>query len=134
MTPVLFLKEKDGSDVFAYFPTLWADVNGRTATCYAHIGQHSGCSREYADECKEASFGEYCHDLLPELIGQGYGDLLIINAETFSYWRNPTPEEVKFGNGATHHKPILLQNCINPKTGKIKKWIKALDGLRYNYY
>jgi hypothetical protein len=138
MTEVYFLWEKPDTEsnfkesVFAYFPTLDADHRGNK-TAYAHIGQHSGCHPDYARECKQASFNEYCHSLLPELISVGYNDLRIMNAETFSYWRNPSHEEIKLGYGTIHHIALLLEDCINPKTGKIKKWIKAEDGLRYNY-
>jgi len=136
MTEVYFLWEKpvkgEIKSVFAYFPNLLG-AKRRTGLSYARIGQHSDCHPEYAAECRDASFNEYCHTLLPELISIGYKDLRILNKETFSYWRKPTPEEVKFGHGAHHHKAILLADCINPKTGKIKKWLVADDGLRYYY-
>jgi hypothetical protein len=76
-TKVVFLREKDSSDVFAYFPEDKADHRGNF-TCYAHIGQHSACHPDYASSCKEAERSEY-RGLLIELIGQGYDNLSIIN-------------------------------------------------------
>lgn len=130
MTPVLFLKEKDGGDVFAYFPKeIW---NGTDRTCYAHIGQHSACSQEYAKECEEAVTNDYMLTLLPELIRVGYKDLQIMNNQTITYHRPPTEAEIKFGHGATHYREFPLFSCVNPKTGDFKKWLKAdNDGLRY---
>jgi hypothetical protein len=135
MTEVYFLWEKPvkgvKASVFAYFPTI--QHNSKLNTCYAHIGQHSACDRDYANSCKQANFNEYYRDLLPELISIGYRDLRILNGETFSYWRKPTPEEIRFGNGEIHHYVARLKDCINPKTGKIKKWLIGDDGLRYYY-
>ena len=128
MTPVLFLKDKDGG-IFAYFPE--SEWVGNFKTSYAHIGQHSACSPEYAAECKEAAFNEYCHDLLPELIGQGYTDLKILNTQPIEYHRQPTKSDIVFGHGAMHYREFPLSECVNPKTGDLKKWLKADDGLRY---
>lgn len=72
-TLVKFLKEDDG-DIFAYFPQLKADNQGNR-TCYAHIGQHSACSPEYAADCLPAD--NYA-ELQLELISIGY-DLKILN-------------------------------------------------------
>lgn len=77
MTKVKFYKQKDG-DILAVFPEEIFDNKGNI-TCYAHIGQHSACSKEYLKGLKLATPSEY-NDLLDELIGQGYDDLRIIDA------------------------------------------------------
>lgn len=66
---VKFLMHPDG-DLMAYFPYMKADNKGNK-TCYAHIGQHSACSPEYAKECRPATPTEYA-DLQKELISIGY--------------------------------------------------------------
>jgi len=45
--------------------------------------------------------------------------------KTIEYHREPTPAEVKFGEGATHYREFSEAEVTN------KKWIKADDGLRY---
>lgn len=93
MTKVKFLYEKDGTGVFAFFPEEHYFGNGHTQyrdmlTSYAHTGQHSACSPEYADGCKEAPINE-CMDLLNELINYGdgkqYNDLQIMNSWGIQY-------------------------------------------------
>lgn len=79
-TPVIFLIEKDGEDVFAYLPGENYSEDGSLKICYAHIGQHSSCDPDYAKECELAKPEQY-NDLLQELIGQGYNNLKILNAE-----------------------------------------------------
>lgn len=70
-TPVLFRKEKDG-DTTAVFPCEPHDYYGKLMTCYAHIGQHSGCSFEWYRSTKPALPEEYA-DLKAELEGAPYG-------------------------------------------------------------
>ena len=71
-TPVVFRRErrKDG-EVTAVFPTIPADVHGRAMQCYAHVGQHSGCSREWYNGTRAAKPDEY-RDLARELEQYGY--------------------------------------------------------------
>lgn len=135
MTNVLFLIEKpEGNlpcNVFAFFP----DDQDSTAdknifSCYAHIGQHSGCHIDYAKECKEANFNQY-NDLLEELLQIGYNNLNILNKQTFEYHRQPTPFELKQGYGATHYRDFTAAQIGIGKRGYIKKWFVADDGLRY---
>lgn len=66
--PVIFRKDtKDGfNDITAVFPTLPSNYSGSDMTCYAHVGQHSGCSREWYYTTKPAKPEEYA-DLLAEL-------------------------------------------------------------------
>jgi len=68
-TPVLF--RYDDGEVVAVFPTNPADDAGHLVTCYAHIGQHSGCSRRWYQQTRPARADEYA-GLLKELIGIGY--------------------------------------------------------------
>jgi hypothetical protein len=131
MTQVKFLYERDSNDVFACFPNIPHDNSGML-TCYAHIGQHSACHKDYAKECKEAPINEYW-DLLEELISQGYNDLQIMNSHEIECHRPPTKGEVKFGEGAIHYRNFPL-SVIGLKKGKgmWKDWfISPDDGLRY---
>lgn len=129
MTKVKFLIEKDGEDVFAYFPEIIHNDNFKT--CYAHIGQHSACHADYAKECKEANYNQYM-GLLKELIGQGYKDLTVLNTQEIEAHRPPTERELKFGEGATHYLTVAL-SCVLNKQGDIKKWfVYPGDKLRYS--
>jgi len=135
MTKVLFLIEKpEGNlpcNVFAFFPEeKYNSIEGGMFMSYAHIGQHSGCHIDYANECKEANFNVFS-GLLRELIGQGYKDLKIENKQEFEYHREPTKGEIKFGEGATHYRSFTLAEIGINKKGDLKKWFIANDGLRY---
>ena len=133
MTKVKFLLEKVGGGVFAYFPELKADTSGNM-TSYSHIGQHSACSPDYADRCKEAVYFQYS-DLLKELVGQGYKDLVVVNSQLLNCWRSPTIREINFGEGAIHYREFPISEIGINKKGNLKKWfISKDDGLRYNRY
>ncbi len=69
-TPVIFRKDKSGG-ITAVFPTLPGTDDPATMTCYAHIGQHSACSRAWYDTTKLASRREY-EVLKAELVRCGY--------------------------------------------------------------
>ncbi len=43
--PVIF--RADGAEVVAVFPTIAADVCGVNVQCFAHVGQHAGCSPDW---------------------------------------------------------------------------------------
>ncbi len=77
MTKVKFYKEKDG-DIFAYFPEIPGTNEPGVFTCYAHIGQHSSCHRDYLRGKRLATKDEYL-PLLNELKRQGYDDLIVLN-------------------------------------------------------
>jgi hypothetical protein len=64
---VVYLKEENG--ILAVFPELPCDFQGNL-TCYAHIGQHSGCDPEYAKELQPTMVG--IEDLRDELECIGY--------------------------------------------------------------
>lgn len=131
-TKVIFKKDKEEGVVFAFFPEMDYNVplyGKEMKTCYAHLGQHSACLQNYADECEEAKYNEY-NDLLKELIGQGY-KLEILNNQVIEFHRKPTPYEIIFGKGATHYRCFLINDVLDKK-GEIKVWIKTKDdGLRY---
>jgi len=77
MTPVIFRAEKSGmykGEVTAVFPML--DAGRDLMTCYAHVGQHSGCSLPWYWKTRAATLEEY-KDLLAELVQMGYDDLKI---------------------------------------------------------
>ena len=69
----VFLKERDGGDVFAYFhdDLYCSELYPTCHTCYAHVGQHSACEASYAAGCRVASRKEYT-PLLDELTSIGY--------------------------------------------------------------
>lgn len=73
VTGVTFYLERDceGNEVFAYFPNEMYDTTGILRSCYAHIGQHSGCHPEYLKGCKKATPEQY-NDLKTELESIGY--------------------------------------------------------------
>jgi hypothetical protein len=85
-TKVVFLIEKpEGNlqcDVFAFFPNSTFSNSpvheGKMFDSYAHIGQHSACHIDYANECKEATKEQYL-PLLNELLSIGYDNLEILN-------------------------------------------------------
>lgn len=67
--PVLFRMARDGRGeekyLTAVFPTE-LDAGGDTMTCYAHVGQHGGCSLAWYHWSWAAKPSEYA-DLLAEL-------------------------------------------------------------------
>jgi hypothetical protein len=68
-TPVVF-RFVEG-EVTAVFPCEPADLDGRSMACYAHVGQHSGCSHEFARSGRPAKPAEYAA-LKAELEGPPY--------------------------------------------------------------
>ena len=76
-TPVLFRcsrrKEPEGlaASVTAVFPAEPADLEGRTMTCYARVGQHGACSGDWLATTRPATPAEYA-DLMCELESIGY--------------------------------------------------------------
>ena len=65
-------------EVFAYFPDEPWGPDADTFACYAHVGQHGPCAREYFDGAEWAEPEEYA-DLLRELVAIGYDDLVVVN-------------------------------------------------------
>lgn len=140
-TKVIFKIEKDFDEnnkdtfienhVFAFFPDMTFAQDSKIKTCYAHIGQHSACHIDYANECKEAKYNEFA-DLLKELIGQSY-NLDVLNNQVIELHRQPRLYEIAFSEGATHYKDFLIGEVLDKK-GDIKKWVKDNDDLLRYYY
>ena len=66
-------------DLFAFFPELeYHERETPIKTCYAHLGQHSGCHVDYAKESVKAHPSQY-EPLKKELESIGY-NLQIVNA------------------------------------------------------
>lgn len=53
------------------------------------------------------------------------------DASEIEYHRNPTPAELRFGEGATHYRTFTIEECCKPGTRILKAWFVADDGLRY---
>ena len=67
-TDVFFVIDEEG--VTAVFPNDIADSQGNP-TCYAHVGQHSACTKEWYNELQLATENEYIY-LWAELEDLGY--------------------------------------------------------------
>lgn len=77
---ILLLDKGDGDEqgeLFAYFPKENYTANGLLKSCYATVGQHSGCAPDYAITCEEAQPHRY-KALKTELEGLGY-NLHVLN-------------------------------------------------------
>jgi hypothetical protein len=119
-----------GNEVIALFPEIPADNKGNI-TSYMHVGQHSAASPELITELPEAKYYQY-NALLHELITAcGYKGLEVVTSEETRAHRQPTAGEIRFGHGAIHYAEFNLAIWINNKTGNLKGWLKADDGLRY---
>lgn len=86
MTRVAFKISKNPytkeNEVFAFFPDEKDRHNGDMHTSYAHVGQHSLCSKAFFDRCRWASYGEYIN-LYEELVRIGYTDLKVVNRDWY---------------------------------------------------
>lgn len=74
-TVVIFRAERSGDfkgDVTAVFPEIPADQNGYQMSCFAHVGQHGGCSRRWYWSTRLAKPEEYA-SLQRELESAPYG-------------------------------------------------------------
>ena len=72
MDIVIFRSDKHG--VTAVFPEMPSDIAGHFMTCYSHVGQHGGCSKEWYFTTRPATYAEYA-PLLAELVQIGYSPL-----------------------------------------------------------
>lgn len=63
----VIFRAESGGEVLAVFPSIPADYHG-AMLCYAHIGQHGGCSDAYYRTTKPATPAQYA-SLLAELRG-----------------------------------------------------------------
>ncbi len=51
--------------------------------------------------------------------------------ETYSYWRNPTKEEIKFGYDAIHFRDFNKENCFNEDGTFRLAFISKCDKRKY---
>lgn len=83
-TKVIFRKSEwidDGTmekwdEVVAVFPQEPATPDSAMMTCYAHMGQHGACTKDWYYKTKPAGPDEYM-ELWDELVRRGYDDLVI---------------------------------------------------------
>lgn len=52
--------------------------------------------------------------------------------EAFEYWRNPTPAEIKAGQGAIHYLTLACSECLNKNGQPKKRLIYFRDRLMYH--
>ena len=71
---VVFRKEKFNGEIVAVFPH--EDYNRFLVSCYAHIGQHSGCSLDYVRKGTSPATPEEYAPLLRELKSIGYDPII----------------------------------------------------------
>lgn len=72
---VVFKYDKGTKDVVAFFPD---QRFGTNIMSYAHVGQHSEASLEYARECKPCKNADDYKELYDELVSIGY-NLKVVN-------------------------------------------------------
>lgn len=81
---IAFRKAKEGSEVVAVL----YDTNNRKNpyndyyVCYAHVGQHAGCSRGWIKECTIPATPTEYSKLLNEMRGRGY-NVVVVNPDEF---------------------------------------------------
>lgn len=97
MTPVLFRVSrapvKNGDEVTAVFPCEPADLDKYTMSCYARVGQHSGCNYGWYLTTRPAKPEEYA-DLKQELESAPYGYRLKVYQRITSDMRNKLMHEI----------------------------------------
>ena len=95
--------------------------------------QHNGSilatwSNQYGENRDKAVFYQYSAREILQNIKITIDDLL---SWKVTFYRNPTPSEIRFGHGATHYKDFNFSDVVK-HSGYPKKWIVCpQDGLRY---
>lgn len=89
-TPVIFRasRAKD-AEITAVFPCDPSDIAGHFMSCYSHVGQHGGCSREWYYTTRAAKPDEYA-GLKRELEGAPYSYRLKIYKRIQPWMRKAT--------------------------------------------
>lgn len=86
-TRMFFVKDPTDGEITAVMPDDFArnsNIDGTSCvTCYAHIGQHGSCCKEWVREQKLATPEEYA-SLLKELKSRGY-NITILNKKTYKW-------------------------------------------------
>ena len=78
--PLKFMfRQEENGDVLAVFDEWWNKDKGEIA-CYSHVGQHSGCTREYVEKDTVEPKLDDCSDLTEELKRIGYDNLRLVNS------------------------------------------------------
>ena len=96
-TPVLFrIERRKGGEVTAVFPCEPDDMSGDSMTCYAHIGQHGGCSFEWlANGNHRRATPEEFADLKRELESAPYGYRLKVYKRRQPWMREAFESEIR---------------------------------------
>lgn len=102
VTPVLFRVHRSpkthGDEVTAVFPCEPYDTAGHLMSCYAHVGQHSGCDLGWYQQTRPALPEEYA-SLKRELESAPYGYRLKVYQRMNRSLRDRFRSEVKRLNG-----------------------------------
>lgn len=81
-----FVADKESGDVTAVFDEKWETCNGIYNACYAHVGQHGPCSREWVvEDCREATHAEYAA-LLKELVDYVGYDVEVVPVSSIKFY------------------------------------------------
>lgn len=120
--------------VFAFFPDQkYNSFEKDIFQSYAHLGQHSGCHIDFANESRKATPKEY-KSLFEELENYcGYNlEIVDHNEPLISCRREPTEYEIKFGEGAIHYRDFTPSEIGLNKKGELKIRFRADDNLFYS--
>ena len=77
-TKIMFRREHYG-EIVAIIDIWWNEANGEM-TCYSHMSQHCGCTRDWVENETSQAYPKEYRDLLDELKGQGYDNLKIVDS------------------------------------------------------
>lgn len=97
VTPVIFRtsrRKAEAHEVTAVFPCEPADYEGYNMTCYAHVGQHGGCSIQWLWSTRAAKPEEYA-SLARELESAPYGYRLKVYKRIQPWMREALQAEAK---------------------------------------
>lgn len=78
--PLKFMfRQEENGDILAVFDEWLNKVKGEIM-CYSHVGQHSGCTKEYVENNTVEPKLDDCSDLLEELKRIGYDNLRLVHS------------------------------------------------------
>lgn len=131
-TDVVFYIDTDGQPL-AVFPNEVADSKGNIG-CYAHVGQHSACNRDYLINLKEAQPTEYV-DLANELRGLNYNLNILNETATFENFKQQfmyNPNEVNPVKEQDENAVVEKPLDYNPRA--LKYLINDDAFLKFSYH
>lgn len=131
-TDVVFYIDTDGQPL-AVFPNEVADSKGNIG-CYAHVGQHSACNRDYLINLKEAQPTEYV-DLANELRGLNYNLNILNETATFENFKQQfmyNPNEVNPVKEQDENAIVEKPLDYNPRA--LKYMINDDTFLKFSYH